>query len=100
MFSLDLGSGKEYNGSMEPFNEGSRVTDTRITITIHNISLESQMRFKGLCVALNKPQYEVFNEIVDFYWKNLNLNIPKRRQAVIARKLIDTIHTVAKGKNT
>ena len=85
---------------MEPFKEGSRAPDKRITITIHNISLESQMRFKGLCVALNKSQYEVFNEIVDFYWKNLDLKVPKRRQAVIARKLLDTIQMVAKSKNT
>ncbi len=85
---------------MEPFEAGSRKPDRRITVTIHNISLESQMRFKGLCVALNKPQYEVFNKIVDFYWRNLDLEVPKRRQAVIARKLLNEIQKVARSKNT
>jgi hypothetical protein len=51
-------------------------------------------------VALNKPQYEVFNKIVDFYWRNLDLQVPNRRQAVIARKLLNEIQKVARSKNT
>jgi hypothetical protein len=78
----------------------SRRPNNRITITIHDISWESKMRFKGLCAVLNKSQYEVFNEIVDFYWNNIKLTVPKRQQAAIVRKLLDEIYKVAEDKHT
>lgn len=84
---------------MEPQGLGSHKPDTRITITIHNISWESQMRFKGLCLVLNKSQYKVFDEVIDYYWKNLDLKVPKRQQAIIVRKLLDEMQMVARDKN-
>ena len=48
-------------------------------------------------MALNKPQYEVFNEIVDFFWRNLDLRVPAERQAIIARKLLNEIKKIARS---
>jgi hypothetical protein len=83
---------------MEPSESASQRRDSRLSITIHKITVETKLRFNTLCAVLSKPQYQLFEEMMDLYWRNLDYKVPSRKQAVIARKLLDEMHKLGKIK--
>ncbi len=83
---------------MEPSTNSSERHDSRQSITIHKVSVETKLRFNTLCSALNKHQYELFDEMIDLYMRNLDGNVSSRQQKVIVRKLLDDMYRLAELK--
>ena len=73
--------------------------DARLSITIHKISTESKLKFHALRFTLEKPEYVIFDEIVDLYWRNLDKTASPQKRNVLARKFLDLMNRIWEGKD-
>jgi hypothetical protein len=83
---------------MVPLNVSSSKKDNRISITIHKISIEDKLKFNALRFTLEKKEYELFKEMVDLYWRNIDKTVSTQKKTALSRKLLETIYRVSESK--
>jgi hypothetical protein len=89
----------DYHGSMVPKGADPERKDTRIALTIHKISWDDKIKFNALRISLNKTEYELFHDMVDLYWRNLDLEVSPQQKTVLSRKFIDMIYRITESKS-
>ena len=83
---------------MVPIVSGSERKDSRIAITIHKISLDDKIKFNALRISLDKTEYELFHDMVDLYWRNLDLKVSSQKKTALSRKFLEMIYRISEVK--